>query len=133
MKENLMVTKRIVWIDDDQDIISAFQPGFESRGWEILSASSAEHGKSLIRREKPDLIIMDIIMAGEHGYNAIKDLRNEPDLANVPIIIYSGVTHRWGDTTASRLDAVLAEADGFVEKSEKPDVLINMVRQQLES
>jgi CheY-like chemotaxis protein len=111
----------------------AFQPIFEGRGWEILSATSAEQGKILIQQEKPDLIIMDIIMAGEHGYDAIKDLKNEPDLAAVPIIVYSGVTHRWGDTNASRLDAVLAEADGFVDKSENPDVLINMVRQQLET
>lgn len=128
-----MAKKKIIWVEDDQDIISAFQPQFESRGWQILSASSAEKGKALLQEEKPDLIIMDIIMTGEHGYDAIKDLKNEPDLANVPIIIYSGVTHRWGETTASRMDAVLTEADAFVDKSEKPDVLINAVKQQLGS
>jgi len=128
-----MDKKTIIWIEDDQDIITAFQPHFEKRGWQILSASSAEQGKALIQQEKPDLIIMDIIMAGEHGYAAIKDLKDEPDLADVPIVIYSGVTHRWGETTASRLDAVLTEADAFVDKSEKPDVLLNAVRQQLET
>ncbi len=127
-----MAKKKIVWVDDDEDIITAFQPHFEKRGWQILSASSAEQGKTLIQQEKPDLIIMDIIMAGEHGYAAIKDLKNEPGLANVPIVIYSGVTHRWGETTASRLDAVRTEADAFVDKSEKPSVLINTVEQQLE-
>jgi len=128
-----MAKKKIIWVEDDQDIISAFQPHFEKRGWQILSASSAEKGRTLLQKEKPDLIIMDIIMAGEHGYDAIKDLKNEPDLADVPIVIYSGVTHRWGETTASRLDAILTEADGFVDKSEKPDVLLNIVEKQLGS
>ena len=56
---------------------------------------------------KQDLIIMDIIVAGEHGYAAIEDLKSESALASIPIVIFSGVTHRWGETTASRLDGYL--------------------------
>ncbi len=128
-----MAKKKIVWIEDDQQIVSAFQAHFESQGWEVVWASSAEEGKGLARAEKPDLIIMDIIMGGEHGYAAIKEIKNESELADVPIIVYSGVAHRWSETSASRLDAVIAEADAFVDKSEKPDVLINAVKQQLGS
>jgi len=128
-----MANKKIVWVEDDPQIISAFRPHFDMQGWEIISASSAEQGKVLVQTEKPDLIIMDIIMTEEHGYHAIEDIKGEPGLKNIPIIIYSGVTHRWGETTASRLDGMLTEADAFVDKVEKPDVLLSTIRKHLES
>jgi len=76
---------------------------------------------------KQDLIIMDIIMAGEHGYAAIEDLKSESALASIPIVIFSGLTHRWGETTASLLDSLLTEADEFVDKAEKPGVLFSTI------
>ena len=80
---------------------------------------------------KQDLIIMDIIMAGEHGYATIEDLKSESALTSIPILIVSGVTHRWGETTASRLDGLLTEADEFVDKAEKPDVLLRTISKYL--
>jgi two-component system NtrC family sensor kinase len=127
LQENTMANKKILWVEDDKEVISAYEPRFKSQGWQVVSACSAEEGRALAQQAKPDLIIMDIIMEGEHGYAAIKDLKSEPALQNVPIVIFSGVTRRWGETTASRLDALLTEADEFVDKSEKPDVLLSTV------
>jgi DNA-binding response OmpR family regulator len=126
-----MAKKKIVWIEDDEDVISAFKTLFANQGWEVLSASSAEKGKVLALEVKPDLIIMDIIMGGEHGYAAIEDIKSKSALASVPIVIFSGATHRWGETTASRLDGLLTEADEFVDKSEKPDVLVSTISKYL--
>jgi DNA-binding response OmpR family regulator len=126
-----MAKKKIVWVEDDDDIISAFRPRIESQGWELVSASSAEKGKSLALEVKPDLIIMDIIMAGEHGYAAIEELKSESSLANVPIIVFTSVTHRWSETTATRADGLLTEADEFVDKLEKPDVLLGAISKYL--
>ena len=127
-----MDKKRILWIEDDEEIISAFKPRFTSQSWQVLSAFSAEKGKVLALQLKPDLIIMDIIMAGEHGYAAIEDLKSEPSLENVPIIVFSGVTHRWGETTATRQDGLLTEACEFVDKSEKPEVLLSTISKYLD-
>ena len=127
-----MDKKRILWIEDDEEIISAFKPHFTSQGWQVHSAFSAEKGKVLALQLKPDLIIMDIIMAGEHGYAAIEDLKSEPSLENVPIIIFSGVTHRWDETKATREDGLLTEACEFVDKSEKPDVLLSAISKYLD-
>ena len=69
----------------------------------MLSASSAEKGRTRAIEAKPDLI-MDIIMAGEHGYAAIEELKSESALASVPIVIFRKVTHRWRETTASRFE-----------------------------
>jgi twitching motility two-component system response regulator PilH len=129
--ETDMAKKRILWVDDDQDLILSLVPSLEKEGWEIQTAFSAEQAKSIAVSNKPDLIIMDIIMEGQHGYNAIEDLKGYPQLADVPIIVFSSVTHRWGETTATREDAVLSDANEFVDKSPKPDVLIDTIRKYL--
>ena len=126
-----MAKKKIVWVEDDDEIISAFKPRIESEGWELVSASSAEEGKTLALEVKPDLIIMDIIMAGEHGYAAIEELKSESSLANVPIIVFTSVTRRWSETTATRADGLLTEADEFIDKLEKPDVLLDAISKYL--
>ena len=126
-----MAKKKIVWVEDDDEIISAFKPRIESEGWELVSASSAEEGKTLALEVKPDLIIMDIIMAGEHGYAAIEELKSESSLANVPIIVFTSVTRRWSETTATRADGLLTEADEFIDKLEKPDVLLGAISKYL--
>lgn len=126
-----MAGKKIVWVDDDEDILAAFTPSLESQGWQVRTAPNAEEGKALVVEEKPDLIIMDIIMEGEHGYSAIEELVSNPDLANVPIIVFSSVTHRWGQTTATREEALLSSAAEFVDKSGGPQALVEAVRNHL--
>ena len=126
-----MAEKKILWVDDDQDLVLSLQPSLEKQGWQVQAAFSAEQAKTMAISDTPDLIIMDIIMDEEHGYNAIEDLKSYPQLANVPIIVFSSVTHRWGETIATREDAILSEANEFVDKSAKPDALIDTIRKYL--
>jgi len=128
-----MAKKKILWVEDDEDIILSLKPVMEKEGWDIQSVSSAEEAKSVAVGDKPDLIVMDIIMDGEHGYSAIEDLKSNPELGSVPIIVFSSVTHRWSETTATREDALLSEAAEFVDKTAKPDVFIRTIRKYLGS
>ncbi len=126
-----MAKKKILWVEDDEDIVLSLQPRLEKQGWEVQTAPSAEQAKTMVSSDKPDLIIMDIIMEGEHGYSAIEDLKANTALANEPIIVFSSVTHRWGETTATREDALLSEAVEFVDKSADPGVLIETIHKYL--
>jgi twitching motility two-component system response regulator PilH len=127
-----MEKKKILWVDDDEDIILSFQPRLEKEGWEVQTALSAEQAKPMAVNDRPDLIIMDIIMEGEHGYSAIEDFKGNTGLANVPIIVFSSVTRRWGETTATREDALLSEATEFVDKSSEPSTLIEAIHKYLD-
>ncbi|MHC4397223.1 MAG: response regulator [Planctomycetota bacterium] len=128
-----MVTKTILWVDDDEDLVVSSQPSLEKEGWQVKVAFSAEQAETMVANEKLDLIIMDIIMDGEHGYNAIEELRSNSQLENVPIIVFSSVTHRWGETTATQEDAILSQADEFVDKSARLDKLIDTIHKYLDT
>ena len=126
-----MAKKKILWVEDDEEIILAFKSLFESQGWEVHSTSSAEQGKALAKETKPDLIIMDVMLTGQHGFDAIEDIKKEAALVDVPIIVFSGVTQKWGKTTATREDGLLTEADEFIDKLESPDVLLSTISKYL--
>jgi CheY-like chemotaxis protein len=130
-EETSMAGKSIVWVEDDPDIIDGIEPLLKREGWNVHTASSARDGKALAARQKPDLIIMDIIMEGEHGFSAVEDLKNDPQLGSVPVIIFSSVTHRWGETRATREQGMLTEAEEFVDKAGGPVPLIRAVRKVL--
>jgi DNA-binding response OmpR family regulator len=126
-----MAKKKILCIDDDKELTLPLKLSLEQEGWQVKTALSAEQGKSMAVTDKPDLIIMDIIMGGEHGYKAIKDLQSNSQLSDVPVIVFSSLTQRWGETTASREDAILSDAVEFVDKSAGIDVLISTIHKYL--
>lgn len=126
-----MAQKKILWVEDSEDLTLSFQPNLEKEGWQVKTALSAEQGKSMAVADRPDLIIMDIIMGGEHGYEAIKDLLSNAQLSDVPVIVFSSLPRRWGETTASREDALLSEAAEFVDKSAGIDALISTIHEHL--
>ncbi len=129
--------KKILWIEDDIDIITPTKLLLEHEGWQVYNAYSVDDGRTIANEIIPDLIIIDIIidiiMDGRHCCTGIKSLRSVPKLSDVPIIIYTSFTKRWGDTIAKRRDALITEAKEFIEKSAGPEVLIKTIQKYLKS
>jgi len=126
-----MATKKLLLVDDDQDLVLSIRPSLEKEGWEVHTSFSAEQAKTMAVNKKPDLIVMDIIMEGEHGYSAIEELMSNPQFENVPVIVFSSVTHRWAETSATREDALFSDAAEFVDKSDGTDALVRVIRKHL--
>jgi len=79
----------------------------------------------------PDLIIINIIFKKVHGFSLIEEIKSEPELKKIPIIIYSGYTSRWSETTAKREDGLLTTAKEFVDKSSGTDELISTIQKYI--
>lgn len=80
----------ILIVDDSRTAIAVLRKTFEPTGYTILSALNAEDGIEIAKNDKPDLILMDIIMPGLNGFQATRILRKEPLTQHIPIIIISG-------------------------------------------
>ncbi|GAP65159.1 response regulator with CheY-like receiverdomain and winged-helix DNA-binding domain [Mizugakiibacter sediminis] len=74
-------------IDDSPTDVRVFTTLLEKAGHKVSSASSAEEGIAAVKRAKPDLVIMDVIMPGMNGFQATRTLSRDPDTANIPILI----------------------------------------------
>ncbi len=128
-----MNPKRILVVDDDQDIVDSITIMLESQGYEVVAAQSGEEGMKLVEEKRPDLILLDIMMekltTGLHiGY----DLRKHPEYKSIPIIIISGIGEAMGFDLAAEKETDYVAADDFLEKPVKPDVLLKRVAELIE-
>ena len=128
-----MNPRRILVVDDDQDIVDSITIMLESQGYEVVAAQSGEEGMRLVGEKRPDLILLDIMMekltTGLHiGY----DLRKNPEYRSIPIIIISGIGEATGFDLATEKETDYVAADEFLEKPVKPDVLLKRVAELIE-
>jgi CheY-like chemotaxis protein len=120
--------KRILVVDDDQDIVDSVTLMLESQGYEVVAARSGDECVKLVKEKRPDLILLDIMMekltAGLHvGY----ELRSKPEYKSIPIVIISGIGEAMGMDIAAEKETDYIAADEFLEKPIKPDALLQLV------
>ncbi|MBN1869248.1 MAG: response regulator [Candidatus Omnitrophica bacterium] len=86
------MSKMILFIDDDSDIVEVVKNRLESYRYTVISADNGEDGIMMARQEKPDLIIMDILMPGMTGGEAVKLLQEDHTTQNIPTIFLTSLS-----------------------------------------
>ena len=106
-----MQKTKILLIEDEEDIASLIKLQAEIAGFKVVIEVDGLNGFMAIERERPDLIILDIMLPGLNGLDVCRKIRNNPDFNNIPIIIISA--------KSEELDVVLGlelGADDYVAK-----------------
>ncbi len=86
------MAKKILIVDDDPNIISYLTDIFSDNGYETCSANGGREALEVARREKPDLITLDLEMPEEWGPRFYRRLSNDPEIMNTPVIVISGLS-----------------------------------------
>lgn len=86
---NRFMRKRICIVDDDSDILIMYRRRFEQEGYEVSVAADGEAGLALVRSTHPDVIILDIHMPKMDGVSVLGELNQDPELADIPVVILS--------------------------------------------
>ena len=81
--------KRILLIEDEEDIAALIKLQAELSGYKLHVEVDGINGYRAIEREKPDLVLLDIMLPGENGLDVCRRIKSNPDLKNIPIIIVS--------------------------------------------
>lgn len=84
--------KRILIVDDEEDVLTYLQALLEDNGFETLLARDGREGMEKVKAEKPDLITLDISMPEESGVRMFRDMQADPDLASIPVVIVTGLS-----------------------------------------
>jgi CheY-like chemotaxis protein len=79
--------KKIIVIDDEQTTIELLRVFLEKNNYDIVTATDGAEGFVLLKKEKPDLAILDIHMPNVDGYQLIRDIKADEDLKNIPVIV----------------------------------------------
>jgi CheY-like chemotaxis protein len=90
--ENSEKQKKILIIDDDPIVVKYLEAVFSDNGYETCTATSTMEGLDVVRKEKPDLITLDLEMPGEWGPRFYRKMSQDPELKNTPVIVISGLS-----------------------------------------
>jgi DNA-binding response OmpR family regulator len=118
--------RTILIIEDEKLIIVSTQMVLEAAGFRVESATNGEAGISKARELRPDLILLDIMMPGIDGWEALTRLKRDPETAPIPVIIFTAREHTRGHQKSTEMGA----ADYF-RKPFEPDELIELVEKHI--
>jgi len=120
--------KKILIVDDREDIVELLEMTLKRGKFEVLRADSGESALEIVRAQKPDLIIMDVIMPGEiNGLEATRIIKGHPDTRDCKVIMISGK----GLEAADREAGLRAGAQDYFMKPFSPLALIKRVDELL--
>ena len=121
-----MVNAKILIVDDDPDYTKALQAILESGQYAVVTAANRTEGMEKIRNDKPDLVILDVMMSTwSDGFEMSRELKNHPQYKDIPILMLTAVKERTGlgfKSTAG--DPVWLPVDGFLDKPVEPQILL---------
>ena len=128
-----MAKAKILVTDDDKDIRDSLQAILESRDYAVVTAADKTEGLEKIKAEKPDLMILDVMMTTwQDGFEMARELKNDPEYKNIPILMLTGVKEKTGiDFKSSAGDETWNPVDGFLEKPIQPDILLAEIEKLL--
>jgi two-component system response regulator VicR len=119
--------KKVLCIEDEPEMIDLIKLILERKGFEVVGAVGGAEGLEVIRREMPDLILLDLMMPGVDGWEVFRQIRADEKLKPIPVIVVTA--------KAQSIDKVLglhiAKVDDYVTKPFGPQELLNSVNKVL--
>jgi two-component system alkaline phosphatase synthesis response regulator PhoP len=115
--------KRILLIEDEEDIAALVKLQAELSGYKLHVEVDGINGFRAVEREKPDLVVLDLMLPGMNGYDLCRKIKTNPELRGIPVIILSAKNEE--------LDVLLGlelGADDYVAKPFSPKILISRIK-----
>lgn len=122
---------KILLVDDDVDFVESTKTVLESQPYEVIVAYEGDEGLQKAREENPDLILLDIIMPVKDGFTAAEQLKKDPELSKIPVIMLTSFSSRGAGTGIPRGSGLSLEAEDYIEKPVTPEELLSRVKQYL--
>jgi DNA-binding response OmpR family regulator len=120
-----MAKEKILVVDDEQDVAKALKVRLKANGYHVILAPDSVQAFIMANKEKPDLILLDIMIPGGGGFVVAERLKQSQATHHIPIIFLTGIPG--GEERASKLGA-----SGYVMKPYHPDELMQTIHRALE-
>ncbi|NQU95192.1 MAG: response regulator [Candidatus Omnitrophica bacterium] len=114
--------KRILIVDDEMQLVEMVKIRLEANGYETLAAYDGQTGLNMAKKEKPDLIILDLMMPKMDGYKVCALLKRDSRYSKIPVLIFTA--------KAQEEDAKMSEeagADAYLVKPFEPEALLGKI------
>lgn len=124
--------KKILVIDDDIDLVEAVTNLLESRNYKVVSANDGDEGFALALKEKPDLMLLDVMMTNKtEGFSVARKIQDNEETRNIPIIMVTGIRKDMNLPFSIQPDSEWLPVKCILEKPVKPEMLLKAVSENI--
>jgi len=127
--------KKVLLVDDEVDVRKFVSKLVERAGYEVIEAKNGVEGMGRVREDKPDLIILDILMPKQSGIRMYRELKTDEPLKDIPVIVLSAIApksfFRSQEVLAEFAGQPVPEPEAYIEKPEEPEELIDLMKKIL--
>jgi two-component system alkaline phosphatase synthesis response regulator PhoP len=123
--------KKILLVDDDPDFVEAVKVIVQSGGYDVKVAYDGKEALEAVKLEKPDLIVLDVMMPVMNGHETCARLKDNKDTAKIPIILLTAVAERVTTSTYTHRDMLESEAEDYMPKPVEPTELLELIKSWL--
>jgi DNA-binding response OmpR family regulator len=86
-----MAGKTILLVEDEPALQESFKTTFAGKGYELTQAMNGEEGLALMRAQKPDLVLLDLVLPKKHGFEVLKEMKSDANLKDLPVIVLTNL------------------------------------------
>lgn len=121
-----MANKKIIIVDDEPDILKTMGIFLKSESFDVITALDGIEALEVIKKEKPDLVILDIMLPKMDGYKICRLLKFDERYKKIPIVIFTARAQEMDEKKAMEV-----KADAYITKPFQPEVLLKKVKELL--
>ena len=133
--EGKEIAPKVLIVDDELDMRVFVTTLLETNGFIPLSAENGEEGLKIVRRERPSLIILDVMMPKMGGIKMFHEIKKDPDLREIPVIILSAISEKTFSHSYKLLgqeeDEEISPPSAYIEKPPEPEELLEIILNNL--
>ena len=125
---------KILVIDDDPDVHTLVKKILEPKSYDVVCAFDGDEGLRKVVEERPDLIILDVIMPGKHGFEVCKELKTDEKyhfFSDIPVLMLTVYPEEREKMHLSMREGMMMEAEDYLQKPVDPQELVNRVEDLL--
>jgi two-component system alkaline phosphatase synthesis response regulator PhoP len=121
----------ILVVDDDPDLVDSISVKLEANNFRTSQAYDGIQAWERIRQEKPDLVILDVMMPNKDGYTVCSEIKKDPQFKDIAVVLLTAVVDAMPTTSYTHHEGRTTPADDFIPKPIDLDKLLDIVRENL--
>jgi two-component system alkaline phosphatase synthesis response regulator PhoP len=125
--------KKILVVDDEPDIVEMIKVALESASYQVLTAFNGNECLEKVKKEKPDAIVLDIMMPEKDGFVTCKELKGDPETQEIPVLILTAVGEHFANSRYAKSMGLELEAEDYIDKPVNPPLLLGRLAKLIKS
>ena len=122
----------VLVVDDDPDLVESVSMKLESQNFSVAKAYDGMEAMDKIKEQRPDLILLDVMMPRKNGYELCDELKKSEEYKDIVVVLLTAVADAVTSTSFTHMDGKTTLADDFIPKPIELDRLMEMVKENLE-